>query len=743
MDSHGIPPSDPSDQRYEAFVRQLVAREGRLRAFLPHAPAVMGGRGRCAPGDEYRRLAQVRAIRGGDELPELALRHRPLRGAEAAPPPGAKPRSSFPTRSWISSPTKARRKPIVSMPNAARSPSAWIKLPRGPARTARTLLPSRRPPSRGGRPGRPERDPPSTKSFSVCAPRFSIARRAACERREIHEPPTPRASDHAMERPAPCPAKTLANSSKCCAPTPRRGCFSAVTRTSISPCAIGPRNAPRLARGHRRALPHAISVDSPGRPLRELPPSRRSCCSPGVGRRIFSASAVRARLSLRPSRKSARRGAARSLRRPWTPLSPGDLPRSAGETLPPGRFRLDHGFAQIEFFSGATLLVEGAAELEIVSAWEARCLSGKIRVRVPPAARGFPAPGARHEIGGSRDRVCRQRGRRPPKRGCPRLRGRGNRASCRPARGQSSSGRGIARRPRGCRRCRFGDARSEGLPPHRSVAGSRVPAAGGSGSRSGARRPPGWAATPASSLTIPSNTMPAGSGSSPTPPRRRTKPETAAPSASPGPAAVGPAKDALRFQRPGDRVRLSLAGAYQSLTLSCWVKVDSLDHRYNALLLTDGYDPGQPHWQIYEDGRLMFSLIYPTPRTPRCAQNGEIKSTTRRRSSPSPIATAGIISPSPTTIRPAKPSNTSMAKPSAAKYLPSTPPAARSYSARASSVIGVSHRRPSIPPFGISTAAWTNSPSIPRASRTRKFANNMKTESHFDFQSRPAPTAAH
>jgi RNA polymerase sigma-70 factor, ECF subfamily len=34
MDSHGTPPSDPADQRYEAFVRQFVAREGRLRAFL-------------------------------------------------------------------------------------------------------------------------------------------------------------------------------------------------------------------------------------------------------------------------------------------------------------------------------------------------------------------------------------------------------------------------------------------------------------------------------------------------------------------------------------------------------------------------------------------------------------------------------------------------------------------------------------------------------------------------------------
>ena len=57
----------------------------------------------------------------------------------------------------------------------------------------------------------------------------------------------------------------------------------------------------------------------------------------------------------------------------------------AGDTLVPGRVNLESGLAQIEFFSGATLLAEGRAELEVISAWEVRCLSGRIRVRVPPA----------------------------------------------------------------------------------------------------------------------------------------------------------------------------------------------------------------------------------------------------------------------------------------------------------------------------------------------------------------------
>jgi hypothetical protein len=74
-----------------------------------------------------------------------------------------------------------------------------------------------------------------------------------------------------------------------------------------------------------------------------------------------------------------------------------------------------------------------------------------------------------------------------------------------------------------------------------------------------------------------------------------------------------PGKAALEFKRPGDRVRMNLDGTYAAVTLACWVKVDSVDKKYNSLLLTDGYESGEPHWQIYEDGSLMFSIGYTGP----------------------------------------------------------------------------------------------------------------------------------
>ena len=65
----------------------------------------------------------------------------------------------------------------------------------------------------------------------------------------------------------------------------------------------------------------------------------------------------------------------------------------------------------------------------------------------------------------------------------------------------------------------------------------------------------------------------------------------------------------LNFSRPGSRLRIRIDGEFDALTLCCWAKIDSLSQRFNALLMTDGYEPGEPHWQICHDGRLMLSVM--------------------------------------------------------------------------------------------------------------------------------------
>ncbi|TWU44238.1 FecR protein [Novipirellula aureliae] len=72
-----------------------------------------------------------------------------------------------------------------------------------------------------------------------------------------------------------------------------------------------------------------------------------------------------------------------------------------------------------------------------------------------------------------------------------------------------------------------------------------------------------------------------------------------------------PSKTSLQFKRPGDRVRVTLPGEFESLTYSTWLRVDGLDRSFNSLLLTDGFDTNGPHWQIRGDGVLILGVKHP------------------------------------------------------------------------------------------------------------------------------------
>lgn len=67
-------------------------------------------------------------------------------------------------------------------------------------------------------------------------------------------------------------------------------------------------------------------------------------------------------------------------------------------------------------------------------------------------------------------------------------------------------------------------------------------------------------------------------------------------------------KPALDFKRPSDRVRFHLPGKFTSITLAAWVRVDGLDRRFNSLMLTDGWDRGEIHWQFNDGGGLGLSI---------------------------------------------------------------------------------------------------------------------------------------
>lgn len=280
----------------------------------------------------------------------------------------------------------------------------------------------------------------------------------------------------------------------------------------------------------------------------------------------------------------------------------------SGDTLNAGTLHLEKGLAQIEFFSGATLLLEGSAELEIVSPWEAVCRSGKARVHVPPPAHGFKllAPGMKlvdlgtefglsvQADGRSEVQVFEGEVEAHPDSG-PQL-------NLKQGQGLQSHD-GALTQLTSVRSSDFVDmAHIEAL-----------------GTAQEHQRFTNWLAWSQDMRTDPRLIA-----YYPFRHFRQDKWDRLVHNAaeptdkSRAGGAVGavwtegrwPEKDAIEFKRPGDRVRMKIDGTYSAITLACWVRIDGLDRRYNALLLTDGYDPGEPHWQVYEDGRLMFSVMY-------------------------------------------------------------------------------------------------------------------------------------
>ena len=93
-------------------------------------------------------------------------------------------------------------------------------------------------------------------------------------------------------------------------------------------------------------------------------------------------------------RSASRRGAtsnavamlARTVDARWTGKT---APPRVGCALEPGMLRLQSGLAQVVFYSGARVVIEGPTELQLVSPGEAVCRAGRLLAEVPEPARGF------------------------------------------------------------------------------------------------------------------------------------------------------------------------------------------------------------------------------------------------------------------------------------------------------------------------------------------------------------------
>jgi hypothetical protein len=280
----------------------------------------------------------------------------------------------------------------------------------------------------------------------------------------------------------------------------------------------------------------------------------------------------------------------------------GDGATAVGSVLPKGRIALTSGSVQVEFFSGARVILEGPAEFDLVSSNEGFCRHGKLRAFVPPQARGFTIRTASMNLidrgtefglkvdrgGGSEVHVFQGRveiqsagATRDVTDGTAvRLDGAGA-ANPIPADAEafltlSEMNLRASEEARG-KFARWGSA-SEDLRKDRRVA-----------------------------LYYSFEDAPAWSRE-----LRCQRPER-----SPLDGAIIGArwtegrwagKKALEFKSAGDRVRFQDAGEYESLTLMTWVRVDGLDRPFSGLMLTDGWMSGSVHWQITQSGKLRLGI---------------------------------------------------------------------------------------------------------------------------------------
>ena len=70
-----------------------------------------------------------------------------------------------------------------------------------------------------------------------------------------------------------------------------------------------------------------------------------------------------------------------------------------------------------------------------------------------------------------------------------------------------------------------------------------------------------------------------------------------------------PEKGAIEFQGVSDRVRLNVPGEFETLTLAAWIRVQGLDRKLNSLFMSDGFDAGTVHWLIRHDGVLGLTIV--------------------------------------------------------------------------------------------------------------------------------------
>ena len=284
-----------------------------------------------------------------------------------------------------------------------------------------------------------------------------------------------------------------------------------------------------------------------------------------------------------------------------------DSPPEVGDILSPGPLQVKSGVLELKFYSGAKLVVEGPADLELVTAYKAICRKGQVRAKVPPAARGFSIVAPRFELVD----LGTEFGLSVSADGESKVQVLDGEIELYPP--------GTKRSPNAARRLLGGEGVAWDAGGEKPLQETDIDAFP---SFEEIQRRNDLASKKQIELWREWNEQ---LSDDPRVAFRYDFESEGQELLDKGPSAVHgaivggvwmkgrwPQTRALEFKRSSDRVRMNLPGSYDALTLSAWLRVDALPDRSQSLLLTDGYEVGCVHWHIAADGRLRLGTRIPS-----------------------------------------------------------------------------------------------------------------------------------
>lgn len=281
-----------------------------------------------------------------------------------------------------------------------------------------------------------------------------------------------------------------------------------------------------------------------------------------------------------------------------------------GAPLEPGWLRLESGLAQIVFYSGARVVVEGPAEVQIVSPSEASCRSGRLTADVPPQARGFRIGTPQMDVtdlGTSFGLdVKERRTELHVFKGTVEFQ-----SATGVARQSLSGGSGVVTEKSRAPTLISADPKAFAALFDLQFKSSAAEVLGHEQWRAASSR---LNDDPSLLVHFEFERTDTSEWQLRNASRRKDAPLEGTIVGCQWTDGRWQDKQALEFRSVNDRVRLDVPGEYESLTLAAWVRAQGLDRQINSLFMSDGFEAGTVHWSVRHDGVLALTAIGSEPR---------------------------------------------------------------------------------------------------------------------------------